>query len=116
MAKKTRSPGSSINSSNAVKPLTKRPLDLIYYIFFIVHFIGSLLIDLLPLWPDFTHTTPGFQQLYTAGQWITAYYLKISNDPFILVNHGMVVREWEFAFFKFYMWLELSVSECSNAF
>jgi hypothetical protein len=101
MAKKARS------TVNKVKPLTQRPLDLIYVIFFVVHFLSSFFIDLLPLWPAFAQTAPGLKQLYAVGKWITADYLKKSNDPFILSIWNMTEREWEFSCMKVFMWMEV---------
>ncbi|KAJ7815027.1 transmembrane protein 6/97 [Mycena olivaceomarginata] len=59
----------------APTPLTSRPLDLVYFGFFVSHIFASLCIDFQAIYPP--ALVPGF--LRTFAQW----YIHTSNDPFI---------------------------------
>ena len=96
-------------AKSAIKPLTSRPLDLVYYGFFIIHFICTVLIDILPLWPGFLRTTPITKQLFDMLKGVVDEYTVRTNDPFMLASWGLVQRDWEFLFMKVFMWMELYV-------
>jgi hypothetical protein len=68
------------------KPLAQRPLDLLYYSFFLIHIVCSILVDCLPLWPAQAQTIPGFSQLYGVLKANVEDYTKKSNDPFMLAT------------------------------
>jgi hypothetical protein len=93
----------------SIKPLTSRPLDLLYYGFFIIHFICTILIDILPLWPSFLRTLPVSKQLFDMAKRVVDEYTVKTNDPFMLATWGLVQRDWEFLFMKLFMWMELYV-------
>ncbi|KIM20282.1 hypothetical protein M408DRAFT_308501, partial [Serendipita vermifera MAFF 305830] len=92
-----------------VKPLSQRPLDLTYYAFFLVHLVCAVFFDLLPLYPAFIQTTPGFSTLYRLLKGATDDYAAMTNDPFVLVTWGLVERPWEFAHLKMFMWMEVCI-------
>jgi len=93
----------------STKPLTQRPLDLLYYSFFLIHLICSVLIDCLPLWPAQAQTIPGLSQLYRVLKATVDDYTKRSNDPFMLATWGLTPRDYEFAHMRLFMWMELCV-------
>jgi hypothetical protein len=91
------------------KPLTQRPLDLLYYSFFFIHLVCTVLIDCLPLWPAQAQTTPGLSHLYGILKAVVDDYTKKTNDPFMLATWGLTPRDYEFAHMKVFMWMELCV-------
>lgn len=95
--------------STTVKPLTSRPLDLLYYGFFVFHFICTIAIDILPLWPEQLRTLPVGKQLFGIFKGVVDDYTLKTNDPFMLATWGLVQREWEFLFLKVFMWMEVYV-------
>jgi hypothetical protein len=99
------------HKSGAIKPLTSRPLDLTYYIFFLLHLIISVLIDLLPLWPAPLRTYPITKQIFGVMKGVADDYTNKTNDPFALVMWGMVKkeREWEWMCAKVFIWMEMYV-------
>lgn len=97
------------NMPKSIKPLTSRPLDLLYYGFFIIHFICTILIDILPLWPSFLRTLPVSKQLFDMAKRVVDEYTVKTNDPFMLATWGLVQRDWEFLFMNVFMWMELYV-------
>ncbi|PVF96153.1 hypothetical protein CPB86DRAFT_787299 [Serendipita vermifera] len=94
-------------ASSHSKPLTQRPLDLLYYVFFAVHFVCSITIDCLPLWPEQLYSLPGLKQIHAGLHWVVKDYTQKSNDPFMLATHKLVQREWEFAFLNWFMIMEI---------
>ncbi|KAG1811512.1 transmembrane protein 6/97 [Suillus subaureus] len=79
-------------------PITSRPLDLVYFTFFLVHIPATLLIDLQALYPP--SLTPyfirGFPQLY----------VQMSNDPLIGSVLGMLGDSKPFVWFKTFLAVE----------
>ncbi|KAJ7678203.1 transmembrane protein 6/97 [Mycena polygramma] len=77
-------------------PLTSRPLDLIYFGFFVSHIFASLCIDFQPLYPPalVPSVLPKFAE----------WYLRMSNDPFMkgMFGHGNDPLIW----FKSFVFLE----------
>ncbi|KAK7052314.1 putative membrane protein [Favolaschia claudopus] len=64
----------------APRPLTSRPLDLVYFGFFVSHIFASLCIDFQALYPP--ALVPSFLRVF--ANW----YLEMSNDPFLNVMFG----------------------------
>lgn len=93
--------------TSTVKPLTSRPLDLLYYVFFVIHLLITIFIDLLPLWPTVLRELPITKQLFGVLKGVADDYVKQTNDPFALVMWGLVDREWEFMYAKVFMWMEV---------
>lgn len=104
MAKITSSP-----RSPKVKPLTSRPLDLLYFGFFILHFTTAVAFDVLPLWPSFVQEIPVGKHLYGAFKAASEEYTRQTNDPYMLSIWGLVERPWEYLFMKALMWMTLYV-------
>ncbi|KAF7332386.1 putative membrane protein [Mycena kentingensis (nom. inval.)] len=61
-------------------PLTSRPLDLIYFSFFVTHIVASVFVDFQTLYPQ--HLVPAFLRKFVA------WYITQSNDPFLKAAHG----------------------------
>ncbi|KAJ7625504.1 transmembrane protein 6/97 [Roridomyces roridus] len=80
-----------------VKPLTSRPRDLVYFIFFVMHIFASLCVDFQPLYPP-ALVPSGLRQL---AEW----YLTTSNDPLLKSAFGLSddPRIW----FKSFLFLEV---------
>jgi hypothetical protein len=97
-------------SKSSIKPLTSRPLDLLYCGFFALHFICTILIDILPLWPSFLRTMPVSKRLFDMLKGVVDEYTGKTNDPFMLATWGLVQRDWEFLFMTVFMWMELYVA------
>ncbi|KZP01719.1 hypothetical protein CALVIDRAFT_594413 [Calocera viscosa TUFC12733] len=79
-------------------PLTKRPLDLVYFAFFLVHIPATLCMDLQPFYPP--HLVP--QPLKD----FLAWYLVTSNDPVVSGAMGLIGRPGDFAWIKSFFFLE----------
>ncbi|KAJ7117711.1 transmembrane protein 6/97 [Mycena epipterygia] len=81
----------------APRPLTSRPLDLIYFSFFVTHIFASLCIDFQPLYPP--ALVPSFLRQF--AEW----YLRTSNDPLLkgAFGHGDDPLIW----FKSFVFLEV---------
>ncbi|KAJ7504183.1 transmembrane protein 6/97 [Mycena galericulata] len=79
------------------KPLTSRPLDLVYFIFFVTHIFASLCIDFQPLYPPALVPAP----LRQFAEW----YIRTSNDPLLkaVFGHGNDPLVW----FKSFVFLEV---------
>ena len=92
---------------NFTKPLTKRPLDLTYYSFFLIHFIISLCIDLLVLWPAKAQTTPGVSAIYGVLRGVVDDYRAETNDPLMRVAWGVTQKPWDFAHMNVLMYIEV---------
>ncbi|KIM22412.1 hypothetical protein M408DRAFT_28725 [Serendipita vermifera MAFF 305830] len=96
-------------AKKAVKPLSQRPLDLTYCIFFLVHAVATICIDLLPLYPAFVQTAPGIGAVYRVFKGVADDYTAQTNDPFMLATWGLVERPWEFAHLRVFMWMEVYI-------
>ncbi|KAH9830040.1 transmembrane protein 6/97 [Rhodofomes roseus] len=59
----------------ARRPLTSRPLDLVYFSFFLMHTFATIVVDLQAVYPP--HLVP------SAMKGIVDYYLTTYNDPLI---------------------------------
>ncbi|KAF7294369.1 putative membrane protein [Mycena chlorophos] len=79
------------------RPLTARPLDLVYFVFFVTHIPASLCIDFQPLYPP--ALVPGFIKDFAA------FYLKTSNDPLIKAAFGLAEP---LVWFQSFLFLELA--------
>lgn len=77
--------------STTHKPLTKRPLDFIYFAFFLSHLVFSLALDTQALFPRHYFPKPLIHGL--------DWFLSTSNDP--LFRNGP--QPW----FKSFLWCEL---------
>ncbi|KAJ7068689.1 transmembrane protein 6/97 [Mycena amicta] len=62
------------------RPLTSRPLDLVYFGFFVSHIFASLCIDFQPLYPQ--NLVPNFLRDFAA------WYIRSSNDPLLKAAFG----------------------------
>ncbi|KAI9509071.1 transmembrane protein 6/97 [Russula earlei] len=83
----------------ARRPLSSRPLDLLYFIFFLVHIPATLLVDCQAIWPELIVPTP----LRAVPRW----YVSVSGDPLIAGAMGISVgNASELAWFKSFMYLE----------
>jgi len=83
----------------AAKPLTSRPLDLIYVIFFVSHIPASFLIDLQAVYPS--HIVPA------AVKRLPELYFQTSNDPLIGGVMGYLGNNEHLVWFKSFLLLEL---------
>jgi hypothetical protein len=79
-------------------PLTSRPIDLFYFIFFVIHIPATLLIDCQAIWPK--ELVPKFLQL------LPPWYVGMSGDPLIGGAMGIFNNESELAWFKSFLYLE----------
>ncbi|KAJ7176636.1 transmembrane protein 6/97 [Mycena filopes] len=81
----------------APKSLTSRPLDLVYFCFFVSHIFASLCIDFQPLYPR--ALVPGFLRQF--AEW----YIRTSNDPLLkgMFGHGTDPLIW----FRSFVFLEV---------
>ncbi|CAK5267547.1 unnamed protein product [Mycena citricolor] len=80
----------------ARKPLTSRPLDLVYFAFFVTHIFASLFMDFQPLYPS--ALVPGPVRQF--AEW----YIKTSGDPLMKVMFGSESLVW----FKSFIFLEVT--------
>ncbi|KAJ7251359.1 transmembrane protein 6/97 [Mycena rebaudengoi] len=78
-------------------PLTSRPLDLLYFSFFLIHIPASLCLDFQPLYPP--------AMVPTVLRQLADFYMRTSNDPFIkgAFGHSSDPLIW----FKSFIFLEL---------
>ncbi|KZT59878.1 hypothetical protein CALCODRAFT_481179 [Calocera cornea HHB12733] len=79
-------------------PLTKRPLDLVYFAFFLIHIPATICMDLQPFYPP--HLVP--QPLKD----FLAWYLRTSNDPVVSGALGLIGSPGDFAWIKSFFFLE----------
>jgi len=86
------------NKMAARRPLTSRPIDLFYFIFFLVHIPSTLLIDCQAIWPK--QFTPKFMQA------IPPWYVGMSGDPLVGGAMGIFKNESELAWLKSFLYLE----------
>ncbi|KAF5391811.1 hypothetical protein D9757_001850 [Collybiopsis confluens] len=80
----------------AAVPLTSRPLDFVYFCFFLSHIPASLLLDFQILYP--AQYVPSF--LLDLRNW----YIQFSADPLI---SGAARGAGELVWFRCFAWLEL---------
>jgi hypothetical protein len=81
------------------KPLTSRPLDLVYVVFFLSHIPASFLLDLQSIYPS--HFVPAI--LKKAPE----LYFQMSNDPLIGGIMGYLGNKDHLVWFKSFLLLEL---------
>ncbi|TFK39887.1 transmembrane protein 6/97 [Crucibulum laeve] len=79
-------------------PLTARPLDFLYFLFFAIHIPASLLIDLQYLYPSWL--VPNFIRN------LLMFYVKMSNDPLIGGLAGYFGNNSHLIWLKSYITLE----------
>jgi len=79
-------------------PLTCRPMDLVYFIFFLVHIPSTLLVDCQAIWPK--QFVPNFVQD------IPIWYVGMSGDPLVGRAMGIIGNGSDLAWFKSFMYLE----------
>jgi len=82
----------------APRPLTSRPMDLCYFIFFLVHIPATLLIDCQVIWPK--------QFVPKLVQAIPPLYVGMSGDPLIGGAMGIFGNGSELAWFRSFIYLE----------
>ncbi|KAI0275105.1 transmembrane protein 6/97 [Gloeopeniophorella convolvens] len=81
------------------RPLSSRPADLIYFIFFLVHIPATLLVDCQALYPP--HLVPA------AVQGLPPWYVALSGDPLIGGAMGLLPNARELAWFRSFLYLEI---------
>ncbi|KIJ59216.1 hypothetical protein HYDPIDRAFT_181441 [Hydnomerulius pinastri MD-312] len=79
-------------------PLTSRPLDLIYFTFFLIHLPASLLLDCQALYPSWL--IPGFIST------LPKLYTEFSADPLINGAMGYAGDSSQFVWFKSFLAVE----------
>jgi len=94
---------------NPAKPLTRRPLDLLYCLYLALHFLYTSTLGLLPLWPAEAQTLPVFGHVYTVLKGVTDEHISKSNDTFMLAIWRLLPHEWDFAHYRAFLWFELCV-------
>jgi hypothetical protein len=80
------------------RPLSSRPMDLIYFIFFLIHIPSTLLIDCQAVWPK--HLFPKFLQD------IPFWYVGMSGDPLVGRAMGILGDGSDLAWFMSFLYLE----------
>ncbi|CAE6412601.1 hypothetical protein ACGC1H_005463 [Rhizoctonia solani] len=80
------------------RSLNERPLDLIYFLFFVIHIPATLLMDLQAIIPP--GTLPSFFQI------IPEFYLSISGDPLIAGAMGLHGAPTQFTWFRTFIMME----------
>ncbi|KAJ1303428.1 hypothetical protein OPQ81_011619 [Rhizoctonia solani] len=80
------------------RSLDERPLDLLYFIFFIIHIPATLLMDLHAIIPP--GVLPSFFQV------IPRFYLSISGDPLIAGAMGLHGVPTQFTWFRTFIMME----------
>ncbi|KAL0060417.1 hypothetical protein AAF712_012786 [Marasmius tenuissimus] len=79
-------------------PLTSRPLDLVYTVFFAFHIPITLLLDLNAIYP------PNFAPAVLTG--MHKWYLEFSQDP-LMVGMASGKGANELIWFRSFLWMEL---------
>ncbi|KAF8506660.1 hypothetical protein F5888DRAFT_1644316 [Russula emetica] len=80
------------------RPLTSRPMDLVYFIFFLIHIPSTLLVDCQTIWPK--QLFPKFLQD------IPFWYVGMSGDPLVGGAMGILGDGSDLAWFKSFLYLE----------
>ncbi|KAH9951157.1 transmembrane protein 6/97 [Amylocystis lapponica] len=78
--------------------LTSRPLDLIYFLFFMMHLPATLLVDLQALYPAWM--VPNIMKI------IPVFYFTLSKDPLIGGAMGFLGKTDAYVWFKTFLTLE----------
>ncbi|CAE6419191.1 unnamed protein product [Rhizoctonia solani] len=78
--------------------LNERPLDLLYFIFFVIHIPATLLMDLQAIVPP--GALPSFFRI------IPEFYLSISGDPLIAGAMGLHGAPTQFTWFRTFIMME----------
>lgn len=79
------------------KPLTSRPMDLFYFVFFLIHIPSTLLIDCQGVWPK--ELFPKFMQD------VRFWYVSTSGDPLVGRAMGILGDGSDLAWFKSFLYL-----------
>ncbi|KAI6038629.1 transmembrane protein 6/97 [Pisolithus marmoratus] len=77
-------------------PLSSRPLDLLYFLFFLIHIPATLLLDCQALYPE--------SAVPTSIKALPRIYLDVSADPLIAGVFGHAPGD--FTWFKMFLYLE----------
>ncbi|KAF8745474.1 hypothetical protein AX14_008900 [Amanita brunnescens Koide BX004] len=88
-------------SSGRVRtPLTSRPVDLLYFCFFLIHVPATLLLDIQHLYP--TDLVPSFVRT------LLRLYIQMSNDPLVggIAGYFTGTNPDQFVWFKSFIVLE----------
>jgi len=80
-------------------PLTARPLDLLYFLFFVVHLTATLIVDLQYLYPP--SWIPGFMRN------LLSFYINMSKDPLMGGVTGLLGDSTHLMWFKTFIMLEV---------
>ncbi|KAF8500516.1 transmembrane protein 6/97 [Gautieria morchelliformis] len=83
----------------ARRPLKSRPLDLIYFTFFLIHIPATLLIDVQALYPQ--SLVPEFTKKFIS------FYVSMSGDPLIAGANHFYGSDHVFTWFRSFLWLEI---------
>ncbi|KAH9982934.1 transmembrane protein 6/97 [Lactifluus volemus] len=83
----------------ARRPLTSRPMDLFYCVFFLIHIPSILLVDCQVISPK--RLVPGFVQS------IIPWYVRLFGDPIIGGTMGLFANGSELAWFKSFIYLQI---------
>jgi len=68
-----------------------------------MHFMHTILLGILPLWPENAHTLP----LYVILKGFVDEYISKSNDTYMLAVWRQLPHEWEFAHYRAFFWIEM---------
>ncbi|KAI0709661.1 transmembrane protein 6/97 [Cerioporus squamosus] len=87
-------------SSTTRVPLAKRPRDLAYFFFFLIHIPTTLLVDAQPLYP---------QWLSSIISGLPKYYVDMSNDPLLgsALGYYGEARRQAYNWFRWYLIMEV---------
>ncbi|KAG8220819.1 hypothetical protein J3R82DRAFT_2264 [Butyriboletus roseoflavus] len=80
-------------------PLSSRPLDLLYFTFFLIHLPASLLLDCQALYPH--NLVPSFIRQ------LPKMYTQLSADPLISGAMGYTGDSSNFLWFKTFLFVEV---------
>ncbi|KAI0316064.1 transmembrane protein 6/97 [Amylostereum chailletii] len=80
------------------RPLTSRPSDLIYFVFFLTHIPATLLVDCQALYPA--------RYVPEIIRSIPTWYVAVSGDPLIGGAMGIHESGTKYAWFTTFLWLE----------
>ncbi|TFK74992.1 hypothetical protein BDN72DRAFT_603502 [Pluteus cervinus] len=93
---------SASSASLGELPLSKRPLDMLYFAFLLMHIPATLLTDLYSIYPE---------SIARILRPLNEQYFKMSNDPLVGAlagYHGPTASD-HLLWFKTYIWLEVFV-------
>ncbi|PVF96159.1 hypothetical protein CPB86DRAFT_524131 [Serendipita vermifera] len=83
------------------QPLFRRPLDILYLVFFLMHLCWALPFGGQALYPKWV--TPQVAQDFVQN------YIKDTNDPWMLAIWNRVPYPFEWVWTKVYLWFEMTV-------